>query len=322
MLGFPIRETWDGSFHALQVRTSRQGHVVYAQAGYFAAKPFAKMSRQEKTAQLISLASGGAMDYLSPLSVPLRAMNVGRAGRAVLLLLAEVPAEVLAAGAAAKREFSFLVFNKAKDVVVFRQAEIALDRWPAGRIPYLYAIDGVSAGAFECRLVIRDLESGTSAVAMCQAEVAEAAPAQGAFVAPILFRSETGAAFVHMTADDRERGPKLPSLSDVFPMALSQAAPLLGEMDGDGGKVMAVAWDDAAPNGSADPRASAWISAGATGERRPVAVRLLSSKQQASRWISIFEMGDSRLGFGILEADAGAGRRDGGNRARRAGNSG
>jgi hypothetical protein len=290
VLGFPIRETWDGSFHAVQVGIQRPGYTVYAQAGYFAAKPFARMSRQEQLAQLLSLASGGAVDYLLPLNVPLRAVDVSRDGRAALLLLAEIPAETLKAGASAKREFSFLVFNKAKDIVVFRQAEIAMDSWPAGKLPFIYSVDAISAGAYECRLVIRDPESGSSAVATASADIAEARPAAGTLVAPILFRSGTEAAFVRLAGAEPGNGRTMPSLADIFSISLSRSVPLLSEMDGNGARVTAAVRFENSRGEPADARTSAWVNSDSIGEKKPVVARLASVQQRETGRLAIYEM--------------------------------
>ena len=147
---------------------------------------------------------------------------------------------------------------------------------------------------------------------MGSADVSETLPATGTFIAPILFRPDTGAAFVHLTADDAGRGRKLPSLTDIFPIPLSQSAPLLGEMDGTGGRVLAVGWSASSEREPIDSKASAWIGARRTGETRSVVVRLLSSQQQGARRASIYEMEIPPLASGAWTLTlALAGRSDG-----------
>jgi hypothetical protein len=55
VLGYYIKENWDGKFHKVGVELEKPGYRVLAQAGYFSPKPFAEMSGFEKELHLFDL---------------------------------------------------------------------------------------------------------------------------------------------------------------------------------------------------------------------------------------------------------------------------
>ena len=91
VLGYPIRESWDGKFHSVRVKVTRPDCEVHAQPGYFSPKPFAEYSRVEKEIHLIDLALSGKPLSQDPARFTMQAIPIGFPPKDNLLFIAEIP---------------------------------------------------------------------------------------------------------------------------------------------------------------------------------------------------------------------------------------
>ena len=230
VLGYVINEKWDGRFHKIKVKVRQRGYLVYAQGGYFNPKPFSKYSKTEKYLHLLDLALSERPYFQQPLNFSLEAF-VGPRGEAFeLLLLSDMPVERIKDVMSSRIEIIFLVFNRAKYIVVSRRAELNLDQLPKEKI-FPYTISPVPAGTLDCRLVIRDLESGRGAAAACTVEVQEKRKPGLNLCAPVLLVPGMKGFFINLARENKVLEPEGASLSDMWPFNLSQNAPLFGELD-------------------------------------------------------------------------------------------
>jgi hypothetical protein len=170
VLGYPVNEQWDGKFHEVKVEVKRKGCEVRAQAGYFNPKPFSEYTDLEKQIHLFDLALNERAFSQLPVNVPMLALTASVRGVSRLGILAKVPAEVTAKLTGKWVEFVAIFINANGDIsdVVRQEADPSLLR---GHDLVFIAGSSLAPGEYSCRLVIRDLDTGLSAVASARATV-------------------------------------------------------------------------------------------------------------------------------------------------------
>jgi VWFA-related protein len=173
VLGFPIREAWDARFHKVRVEVTRPGCRVYAQAGYFSPKSFKDQTSFEKALHLVDLALSPKPLYQNPLPMPLKVYAAPSAEKDSLLFLAELPIEKLRDRNIENVEIVDLVFNTAGNVVVLKGGRTKIGA-TEDRGVYYWSVRDAPPGDYECRTVVRDLETGSAAVGAAQARIGDA----------------------------------------------------------------------------------------------------------------------------------------------------
>lgn len=170
VLGYPIGEQRDGAFHDIKIELKRKGYEVHAPAGYFNPKPFAEYSDLEKQLHLFDLALSDKPLLQNPLAFTMTGLTYYADGGQRLRLLSKLPAAVMDRFAGRRVELISLAFDDEENVSAFDRIENDLTKyrgmdvfWASGAV--------LRPGDYKCRLVIRDLESGTGAVASCRVMV-------------------------------------------------------------------------------------------------------------------------------------------------------
>lgn len=191
VLGYRIADEGDGRFHDLRVKVLRKGCDVRARSGYYGPRPFHELSEMEKSLHLIELALAGRTGYGTPVSIPLLALSYADAESIRLDLLTRLTPEAMARFLGRRVEVVTLVFSGRQDLVALRRVEAEL---PGSDPPDVIALSGsaLGPGRYDCRVVVRDLESGAAAVASGWVDLA-APPAEGLRVFPplLLLPAET-----------------------------------------------------------------------------------------------------------------------------------
>jgi len=276
VLGYSIGEREDGLFHEVKVSVRRPGSEVRAQSGYFNPKPFGKLTKLERELHLYDLALNERSLSRLPVSFPLTALAFEAGGTAGLEILAAVPGEVTAKFSGQKVEYIALVFDAKSDVRDVRRLETD-PRPHRGQAVVFTSGTPLEPGDYTCRLVIRDMDSGVSAVSSVRAAV-RAAPGQGLRLGtPLLLRDETGCAYLDA------RGPKGRSSmpwSEVYAYDRTLFAPVAGSVSKLTPRVVAVvpySVAGATEYGTGEPGVafSARLIDAATGEVLPVAFALV-----------------------------------------------
>jgi len=200
VLGYSSNEREDGSFHEVKVSVTRPDCEVRAQSGYFNPKPFAAMSKMEKELHLYDLALNERSLSRLPVTFPMAALAFPSGDGLGLEVVAGLPAEVTGRLAGAKVEFVSLVFDAKNDVRDVRRVEID-PRTRRGRA--LTFLTGVvlEPGDYTCRLVVRDMDTGLSAVSSVRASVREPQTATGLRLGtPLLLNSAAVGTFLEAGA--------------------------------------------------------------------------------------------------------------------------
>lgn len=166
VLGYYVDDNWDGAFHTIKVEVSRPGCKVHAQKGYFNPKPFKEYSELERMLHLVDLALSEEPLFQAPVRFPLEVVPCQAGSKGNLCLAANIPVEKIREVLAGKSEFVGVIFDDQDNIVTLRRNEketISL----SGEVFSFGAAFSLSPGKYQCRLVIRNLETGRGAVASC-----------------------------------------------------------------------------------------------------------------------------------------------------------
>ncbi len=235
ILGYSISEQWDGRFHEIKVEVKRKDCEVRAQAGYFNPKPFREYSDLEKKLHLFDLALNERSQLQAPKDFPIAALSYSVGEGARLRLMARVPNEALEGFAGKSVEFVALAFDDSENLVDLKRMEVDLTGHRETDILFSSGI-AVPPGRYTCRLVLRDLDTGMSAVASTRAHVAGETAALGLhtplLLAPVIFP-------VYLEAVGVGKADLL-SWRDVYLFDRKQYSPQIGEISKGAGKVLVV----------------------------------------------------------------------------------
>ncbi len=175
VLGYSIGQQWDGQFHEVKVECRRKGCEVRAQTGYFNPKPFKELTPLERELQLFDLALNGRSDLYLPKIVPLAPLSYDAGEGMVLRTVSRIPRGALEGSAGKNVELVSLVFDDQDNVVALQRRTADLSQY--GRDGFIFS-SGLAAkpGAYKCRLVVRDLDTGKCAVGSTKAFVPGPSP--------------------------------------------------------------------------------------------------------------------------------------------------
>jgi VWFA-related protein len=231
VLGFRIGEAWDGKFHEVKIEVKREGCRVTSQGGYFSPQLFRKSTKFEKQLHLYDLALNDRPLSQVPLELPLVALP-GPAGEATeLALLGEIDVGGLDEALGKTAEIVALAFDDANRLVWSRRAEVK--RKSLEDPAYLsYALPPLPPGPYKCRLIVRNLDTGRSAMGAVDIEVPAAAPDRLVLSPPMILVPGRPASFLEVPGDgpkesDAGSGP----LALVFPGTGGQNAPVVNRLE-------------------------------------------------------------------------------------------
>ncbi len=237
VLGYAIDEKWDGKYHRLEVKIRRPGTNARFQQGYFNPMPFAKLSDFEKNLHLIDLALGGRTYFSEPVDFPMTALvNPSRSGTE-LVMFGRVSGERLRRVSGSKLEIVALVFDKDRNLTVQRRLEVDAAKISADAAFCVFS-SPASPGDYECRIVIRDLTSGASALGSSSVRVPRRFE-PGIRLYPALLL-DPGERAIYL--NDAEAGPEgtARTLTDLYSFDLERQVPLMNEIDGSATRLLAL----------------------------------------------------------------------------------
>ena len=102
---------------------------------------------------------------------------------------------------------------------------------------YFYSFSTLPPGDYDCRVVIRNMETGQGAVASSSVVIPET-PDSGLVLYPPLFLVENRNACYIKGTEKKKKGEEI-SLPDVYPFDSNQYVPLLKDLDGGTTKIQA-----------------------------------------------------------------------------------
>jgi VWFA-related protein len=223
VLGFPVRSAADGKFHGIKVEVKRKGCQVRAQPGYFDPKPFREYTDLEKDIHLFGLALNEKSDFLLPKALAISAFHYASGPGHRVRAMARVPREVWSGLGGKKVELVALFFDAQDNLLSLQRTAVDPGEYK-GRDILFTAGAAPRPGVTKCRVIIRDLDTGRSAVASAKAY--SPAPGGPALMAhsPLVVVEREGPYLLEGVVKGASESP---SWREIFPYDLSKACPVL-----------------------------------------------------------------------------------------------
>ena len=266
VLGYAISEQYDGRFHDVKVEVKRKGCEVRAQAGYFNPKPFSEYTDLEKQLHLYDLALNERAFSRMPVNFPMTALSYVAEGVSCLGILAKIPGEITEKFSGKRIEFVAIFFDGKGEIsnVIREETDPASLR---GRDMAFTAGSVLKPGDYSCRLVIRDMDTGTSAVASAKATIGKPILRGVQLGTPLILAEGAGMSFLE--AGPRKSKKAFP-WAEVYPYDRSQLSPILTEIPKTASNIRVVI--PCSISGGIEPNLalSAYLVNSTSGERSPV----------------------------------------------------
>ncbi len=236
VLGYYPASAEDGKFHRVKVEVKRKGARVMAPSGFFDPKPFASYTKLEKDLHLFDLALNQRAVSRLPIGLPVIALASGAADGPGLRVLARVPGGVTARFTGGAVEYVSIVFDDKGDIRDVRRGEMDA-RDGRGRAVVFGASVALGPGDYTCRVVVRDMDTGLSAVGAAKAAVRAPQPQGLRLWTPLILAAEPGTAGVEArSAKDRRTLP----WAEVYAYDRSAFAPAAGSVPRSATRVLAI----------------------------------------------------------------------------------
>jgi VWFA-related protein len=237
VLGYAIPAAADGKFHNLKVEVTRKGCQVRSQPGYFDPKPFREYTDLEKSIHLFDLALNERSEFQTPKSLPISALMFDAGQGARVRALVRIPKEIWGQFGGKTAELVALFFDAQDELVSLQRTAVPLADYQ-GKELIFGAGTAARPGVNKCRVVVRDLDTGQSAVASAQVSSGKAG-VPGFFVFTPLLVVNGGGSF-HL--EGVVKGTvESPAWRDIYPYDAAAFTPLIGgEVMGEGQVVVIV----------------------------------------------------------------------------------
>jgi hypothetical protein len=236
VLGYYIDEAWDGKFHKIKVEVKRKGYEVQAQSGYFNPKPFAELSEFEKQVHLIELALSENPYLQNPYSLNNIALPCSEEKDANCVLLSEIPLKEIEEIITGKTEHSNFILDSENNVIFSTKGDIDFSPFSQERI-YSYTILSLPPGNYDCRTIIRNLQTGKVAVASSPVEIPYPLQSGLRLDSPLFLIPDQESTYLRLIKG-RKKDPL--SINDVYPLLSNRDSPLIGDLEKDMSKLLAV----------------------------------------------------------------------------------
>jgi VWFA-related protein len=224
VLGYSAPASMDGAFRDIKVEVKRKGLKVRTQAGYFNPKPFHEYTDLEKQLNLLDLALNEHSSLQAPAPLSVAALSYDAGGETRLRAVARAPKDLLASFQAKRVEFVAVFFNEQGNLLSLQRAGLDPAQY-AGRDVVLTAGVPVRPGRVKCRVILRDLETGKSALG--SADTVIVAPAMGGLRlgSPLVLVRRAGTGLIDGVLQGTSESP---AWRDVYAFDPSQFTPVTG----------------------------------------------------------------------------------------------
>ena len=273
VLGFSIPEVADGEFHKIGVEVTRRGCEVRTQPGYFNPKPFRDHTDVEKDIQLFDLALNERSEFQTPKALPVSALTYDAGQGARVRALARIPQGIWGQLGGQTAEIVALFFDAQDNLMSLQR--VALTRADyAGKELLFSAGTAAKPGAVKCRVVLRDLDTGQSAVASATVYSGPSNRQVLAVFSPLLLVEGGGLFHIEGVVKGAAESP---AWRELYPYDTKAFSPVVGQEAIRTGKVFVVLPYSAPGLGAADLTFKANLVNSATGQSVAVPLELRES---------------------------------------------
>jgi VWFA-related protein len=241
VLGYYIDEEWDGKYHEIKVEVKRKGCEVHGQRGYFNPKPFTELTETEKQLHLIDLAMADDPYFQEPVNFSLIPLPCYPHEKANFILLTKIPLDRMKKVAGRKTELVTFIIDNKHDMLASSRAEIDFLEINEKTV-YHYMISSLPPGhQYECRVVLRNLETGDGAVASSSVEIPEKLDSGLRLYPPLLLIPEREAYYLRALREQKKKPKSEPlSIANIYPFLSNRHSPLVDTLEKGISKLLAV----------------------------------------------------------------------------------
>jgi VWFA-related protein len=273
VLAYSIPAAADGEFHKIGIEVARKGCQVRTQPGYFNPKPYREYTDLEKNIQLFDLALNERSEFQTPKSLPVSALTYDSGQGARVLALARIPQGIWGQLGGQTAEIVALFFDAQDNLMSLQR--VALTRADyAGKELLFTAGTAAKPGAVKCRVVLRDLDTGQSAVASATVYSGPSNRQVLAVFSPLLLVE--GGSLFHIEGVVKGAAES-PAWRDLYPYDTKGFSPVVGQEAIRTGKVFVVLPYSAPGLGAADLTFKANLVNSDTGQNVAVPLELRES---------------------------------------------
>ncbi len=273
VIAYSIPAAADGAFHKVGVEVARKGCEVRTQPGYFDPKPFREYTDLEKNIQLFDLALNEKSEFQTPKSLPLSALTYDSGQGARVRALARIPQGIWGQLGGRTAEMVALFFDARDDLMSLQRLALTQADY-AGKELLFTAGTAARPGAVRCRVVLRDLDTGQSAVASTTVYCGPSNRQVLSVFSPLLLVEGGGLFHIEGVV---KGSPESPAWRDLYPYDPKAFSPVVGQEAIRAGKVSVVLPYSAPGLGAADLTFKANLVNSVTGQSVAVPLELRES---------------------------------------------
>jgi VWFA-related protein len=301
VLGYYIDEAWDGKYHQIEVKAKRKDCEVHAQGGYFNQKPFKKFSKFEKQLHLIDLTLSKKPYFQEPLNFPTVALPCSQEKESNFVLLSEIPLDELKEVVEAveeKTELVTVILDEKNTVIASTRGEMEPSKLPQKKI-FHYSIFSLLPGSYECRMVIRNQDTGRAAVGSCSVTISEPIESGLRLFQPLwLIPGQESFYLKSAKEQKKETQEKALSINDIYPFLSNKYSPLMDVLDQSTSKLLAVIRCSIVGIKEPEVELSADLIQQPEEQRIPISFSVIDSKKEKETNIVFLEFQLPRLNPG------------------------
>lgn len=276
VLGYPISTAMDGQFHDIKVEVARKGCQVRTQPGYFNPKPFREYTDIEKNIHLFDLALNERSEFQAPKMLAISALSYNPGQGSRVRALVRIPDEIWVPFTGQAAEIVALFFDAQDALMSLQRIAVPLNEYRGREVLFSAAVSARS-GPTKCRIVVRDLDSGQSAVASTTAYSGPSSRQALSVFSPLLI-VEGGGLF---SLEGVVKGTaETPSWRGIYGYDAANFSPVIGEEPVGGGKVGVLLPYSAPGLGAGDLTFKANLVNSSTGENLAVPLKVGESTTQ------------------------------------------
>ncbi len=278
VLGYSISAAADGQFHNVKIEVSRKGCQVRTQPGYFNPKPYRQYTELEKSIHLFDLALNERSEFQTPKPLPISALayNAGQGTR--VRALARIPEAIWGQFGGQTAEIVALFFDAKDDLMSLQRTAVARADY-GGKELLFSAGTPARPGPVKCRVVVRDLDTGQSAVASTMVYCGQTNGQAPSVHTPLLIAE--GGGFFNLEGIVKGAAES-PSWRDLYPYDAAAFSPVIGGEAVRDGKIGVILPYTAVGIGPSDLTFKANLVNSSTGQNLAVPLELRGSTSKGT----------------------------------------
>lgn len=301
VLGYYINEKWDGKYHKIEVRVKRQDCQVLGQTGYSNPKPFSEYSPNERFFHLIDLALSDRSHLQEAIDVPVLVLPYEIKTKVGFFIIAKISGQKINEMGTGKTEHVTLILNDRNDMIDFQKKDIDKKTSPAIDT-FISSSVRLSSGRYECRVVLRDMETGKGARGSYSINAPDK-PGSGMILLPMLLLQPGCGTSIIEEENSTQGETEQVRLSDIYPFDRAKYCPVIRTVDRTNTSVFALVRCQFSDSIRPEVTFSSYASYASSGEKFPVSTRVINSYNQEGAQVYFLELSTGELRPGQWSLD-------------------